>query len=93
MEDVLSSTSSASSFYYEGELQPLLARNYFNLDRMLENLEECMFDDSGGFEGDIDLDITQQKYQELDELIKSWLDHNVSSNLFHVVQIKKHEIN
>lgn len=72
------------STYYTGTAQTPLASSFLNLDVLLEYMGDAAYNDYGdAAEGFTDLSVNQ--YNQLESVIKNWLDENLPVCFYSVV--------
>lgn len=76
---------------YEGDAVRRTPSHYFRMDHLLDNMSERA-NDEGGEWADGFPSLTKEKHDELDALIKGWLDANLTVGFYTVENVKRIEI-
>lgn len=73
--------------YYSGEFKQVEPSEYLNVDNILENADEYLYDNVGHPDGGVDCftDVSEDAKKELEQLLKTWCDKHVKCNLWESV--------
>jgi hypothetical protein len=76
---------------YEGEAHRNAPSYYFDVDSLIEQMGERACDDAGEW-ADTFPDLSKEQVAELDSMIKTWLDANVTATFYTVCNTRKLEV-
>lgn len=75
--------------YYKGTVRKPKPSSLFNMDRVVEDMQERAYDEYGEWAEDF---AVGQSFRELELLIEGWLDKNVSVSFFAVEDVEQRKI-
>jgi hypothetical protein len=89
LSEYINPSEAVGHTYYKGVVRKPEPSSLFNMDRMVEDMQEQAYDEYGEWAEDF---AVRQSFRELELLIGDWLDKNVSISFFAVEDVEQREI-